>query len=1148
MALLAVTCLLPTASLAADPGLLRFTPPVGQIQGYVRPDGVLLPFSQTSPFDAKGMALVRQGAQFGFIDRQGNFPVPLTDYAALGRFEHDLARAKVKAVAQAPSFRTPPEKSWGFLDRQGQWAIAPQFVDVGPVASNGLIAAAVDGGPLPVPPWRRTLWGYIDRKGQWVIEPRYQRADPFAQNGLALVILREDAWRASHAGNNMHGLPQWALIDATGQMKIGPNYGEPPKPLGGKGWTSIGYAPGGALYGWEQKVADPRWFLFDDRQTQRLTLQRIITPSGKLLSLAPWRLAGLSERPIRDRLVIADADNQLGLIDADGKLLLKPRFYGIEAFGDGFLAAHDMHQKRYSVLDKNGKVLQEITTDSPLSVYNPKAQHDPVWLEFSENGKHGLIASIGTLLAPGRYESLKWDEASGRITVSQDGREGLLDPNGKLLGFLPPGSQFLGLIPQNGELLAFCTEVPQRGCARHGLADIHGRVVLPATYDELRWTALNVGIVGVDGPGEYGWRDRRYGVIDDKGQWIVEPKYQSIGALGAFLQFTLPGTPDNERRRPLMNAQGQILDLSAYSDYSVLENPQTRLTPKSHFLIVKTSRKEGHYMIDTGWGLIDTRGRLVIPLSPQVLSDLRGEPELLSFYDQNTRRYGLVGLDGKVRLNAELEDDNIHFAPNGLARVKRSEKVGEYGRREKYGYLDRQFRWTIPPDFYDAKPFGDNGLAEVRLHPDREQSDISLKAWIDAKGRVVIPQLAPFVQNRKIGLKDAAGKVVIPPDYTLRGFEPNGTATLSRDKKGETQWAVIDAHGKFLTDFDNHSARFWESNGLTLLEGNPRQTHTVLVGKNGATLAVAKADTDVPAASPYIVIEGKDEKQGLADEAAKIVLPIDYYTLGYPDAEGFIPARQNRQSGYVSLSGQWKLAARFDDVKAFSPNGLAPACGPAEPGDKHCRWGYIDRQGHWKIPPQFGEAEGFAPNGLAPVADYSRPKEQHETRYNAWGLVNETGQVVTPFLFYDLERRGNFWVGERQFGDAKGSWTTHAIINRQGKIVKDGLSQVGNRPYRPNQGWTRFQTADDARGNALFSYDGNNGMTDDDGNILVKPQYDFVQPHEAAGLIEVWDGGKVRFIHPDGKTAFTVQDFRYEKPGAGSKLKMRIWMKMMEGR
>lgn len=64
--------------------------------------------------------------------------------------------------------------TWGFIDRTGAMAIAPQFDDTFGFA-EGLAPAKVGD-----------RWGFIDRTGKAVMAPRFDRVDEFS-DGMALV-------------------------------------------------------------------------------------------------------------------------------------------------------------------------------------------------------------------------------------------------------------------------------------------------------------------------------------------------------------------------------------------------------------------------------------------------------------------------------------------------------------------------------------------------------------------------------------------------------------------------------------------------------------------------------------------------------------------------------------------------------------------------------------------------------------------------------------------------------------------------------------------------------------------------------------------------------------------------------------------------
>ena len=69
---------------------------------------------------------------------------------------------------------------WGYIDRSGRYAVAPQYINAGSF-SEGKAAVAVGSAEQPT-------WGYIDTTGAYIkgLEPRFQSAGRFG-NGLAPV-------------------------------------------------------------------------------------------------------------------------------------------------------------------------------------------------------------------------------------------------------------------------------------------------------------------------------------------------------------------------------------------------------------------------------------------------------------------------------------------------------------------------------------------------------------------------------------------------------------------------------------------------------------------------------------------------------------------------------------------------------------------------------------------------------------------------------------------------------------------------------------------------------------------------------------------------------------------------------------------------
>lgn len=120
----------------------------------------------------EGLAKYEQNGLWGFVDRQGNIVIR-PQFRAVGGFYHG------RAVVQVAN------KNWGYIDKQGNWIVNPQFCMAGRF-SEGLAGVYVGG-------WRDTnddcyggKWGFITPSGKMAISPVFERAWGFSKvNGVA---------------------------------------------------------------------------------------------------------------------------------------------------------------------------------------------------------------------------------------------------------------------------------------------------------------------------------------------------------------------------------------------------------------------------------------------------------------------------------------------------------------------------------------------------------------------------------------------------------------------------------------------------------------------------------------------------------------------------------------------------------------------------------------------------------------------------------------------------------------------------------------------------------------------------------------------------------------------------------------------------
>jgi len=122
----------------------------GRNSGFYNHKGELVVhFDQSSAF-SEGLVYIKDGNQCGFIDKKGKFVIPLRQ-GELGTYCKDGL------------VRFEKDGKWGYLDRTGEIAIAPQFEQATDF-SHGLGVVTVDG-----------KLGAVDKSGKFVVEPKYHQ-------------------------------------------------------------------------------------------------------------------------------------------------------------------------------------------------------------------------------------------------------------------------------------------------------------------------------------------------------------------------------------------------------------------------------------------------------------------------------------------------------------------------------------------------------------------------------------------------------------------------------------------------------------------------------------------------------------------------------------------------------------------------------------------------------------------------------------------------------------------------------------------------------------------------------------------------------------------------------------------------------------
>lgn len=215
----------------------RFPVQIDGAWGYVDREGELVVeprFERAKGFYENRAAVQIDGA-WGYIDTTGAVAIE-PRFGSAGRFSEGLA-------AVAPEGRGPH----GYVDPTGEMVIPPDF----PVTYESVQDRHFRDGLAPTQkanPKGQDPFGFIDREGSWAIEARFRTAQPFGEGLAAVKIWNTEGWAyVDTAGTAVLEVPwdrvrpfsgglaavdtadgfggAWRYMDRTGEIVLRPTFG-----------------------------------------------------------------------------------------------------------------------------------------------------------------------------------------------------------------------------------------------------------------------------------------------------------------------------------------------------------------------------------------------------------------------------------------------------------------------------------------------------------------------------------------------------------------------------------------------------------------------------------------------------------------------------------------------------------------------------------------------------------------------------------------------------------------------------------------------------------------------------------------------------------------------------------------------------------
>jgi len=420
-----------------------------------------------------------------------------------------------------------------------------------------------------------------------------------------------------------------------------------------------------------------------------------------------WRVEpspGLDFRDIRgfsDGLaVFTDHDNNRGAIDRDGNIVIPPMFRHIDDFINDVAVAYNQDNLA-GVIDREGNVVVPFEYSFLASVtYGSRFIGTKM---VGDANRYGVIGRNGDILIPFEFDWIQYasygmfgivqeDKFGFAMQISEDQTVSL--PYDIDTGFWQHGPPFAGF----SEWLApvAIQDGDDWRDRRYGVINTRGEIVVPFYFD---WIGLfNDGLAPV-------MLNDLYGFIDSEGNIIIEIIYSWVQPFSEGLAVV--GLGD----RSSGNMEFGYIDRNG--DMIISPRPLKFAGPFSEGLAAVV-------LPDGAGGFINIFGEMAIPAKFGVVEHVYRVGDIFAKFDRglavvgtadpHDRLYGVIDRSGNIIL--PFEYTYVRDFSYGLAMVWTWDRE-DPDRPYRYGFINHNGEFILSMDFENATSFSE-GLAAVQ--------------------------------------------------------------------------------------------------------------------------------------------------------------------------------------------------------------------------------------------------------------------------------------------------------------------------------------------------------------------------------------------------------------------------------------------------
>ncbi len=651
-----------------------------------------------------------------------------------------------------------------------------------------------------------------------------------------------------------------------------------------------------------------------------------------------------------------------------------------------------------------------------------------------------------------------------------------------------------------------------------GLQDNKGGIAVKAQFDYL---------TACDGTGWIAYLGGKYGVINNQGNWIIKPNFETI------VQF-VNGKAVAGKRIPRKSLQEHEYDTYAENEYDSV----------------------------TYFGVIDASGIWVI--DPQY-DFLRLCDDGSVQYTGSNGNFGFLNPDGTLMLRAQYQ--YASRMTNGVAIIAEPKKVestiynysdryhlkaGNYFIIDRTGKKINSEPYELIREFSEGRAaFNKGGIWKY----DRYSGGVNLIGgkwgFLDAEGKEIVEGNYDYVYDYK------NGKAKVRTATRIIWIDKDGKESLQPSANSQKEFTIycepgfygyVDLKGNWGIEPQYFSAQEF-SEGLAAAMALRASDNDCNNGVNDVSDEIENSRSQYSKPLSYLLSLGNNYQD---DYELNQKQDVDSIYL----ADSIAALLKRRLYGYIDVTGNMVLPAKYEVALPFH-NGRAYVCFRGN-------WGVIDKKGNWifapilecpdeltYLLPNYGYVEGSYPyvdseESSSNPSDYNETENQKMSnpifsfydgvgiilKYNKYGFIDTTGKIIVPPIYdeaipfsngFAAVRHGKFWG----FIDKTGKEIIPLQYESACSFSKEGLACVGAAPDRSG-----VSIADEQSMQYESGYNVYYGYIDKKGNWAIKPQFTKAGSFSDGLAAVSTNYGKLGYIDKTGKFIIPpkydyANDFKY---------------------